>query len=631
MFMEYDFKGVLRIQNISKSNAVEIVGTISHYNGLLFNSITSLQADCEGALAVGGNAQFGFGLHGYDIGAAGMSGWESVIIGNHGNPEGYPSLLLGGIIDNNSTATRVYAGKVVMKLSNQQHYEENLFRFDCADGVSFVPDKICEDFFEYAKKQVIHTSDVLAQGSSEKITISDLQNLEQLELSDYENKNIKTDAKILCFNLDCDPGDSVKIGEIHLTEAMLEYDTIVINVPAEKITFADGATLYDGLPIQILPSIYPESQLMQDFASKLIFNFPNANEINMLNYAIIGSILAPNASVTGAGGSINGMLIADSLFQDAGMELHAFAISLEEELWGLTVNPQTANVEIVKRDSLSYEALPNAIFSLYLYNEETEEYDLKEAGLATSESGVLVIEELPIGVYKLVETQAPKGYALSETAEISFEIKTNNEGEIIQVNTIYISNAKLRGHVTFLKRDSEKQEIKLEGAIFSLFMYNTEEDEYELISSGLTTSEEGTLLIENLLPGEYKLVETKAPEGYYLSETAETQFTISLDQDGKIVELETINVANTKLGSVQIIKTDFEDAQITLAGALFTLKKFNAESDEYEELRTGLVTDEDGSLVIENLEPGKYMVVETKSPYGYKLPENPETLFTIEL
>ena len=607
------------------------LGTISYYNGLLFDRTTSLQADCEGALAVGGNAQFGSGTHGYDIGGAGVPGWESIIIGNHKNPHHYPSLLLGGTVDINSASTRVHAGKTVMKLSHQQHYEAHSFRFECADGVWFVEDETCEDFFAEAKKQVCYTSDLLTQGNSTTITQSDLQQLGQLNLSDYENTNIKTDAKILCFNLDCNPGDTVKVSEIHLTDALLDYDTVVINIPAETVTFADGAQLYDGVPIPIVPSTYPGNQLIQDLAARLIFNCPNAREVNMANYSVIGSIIAPNAAVLTTGGSINGMLIADSLFQDAGMQLHAFPISLGDTLWELDIDPPVCDVSVVTRDDSTHTALPGALFSLYQYNEETAGYDLIEDHLAVPAGGVLIIEALPVGDYKLVETKAPHGYALPEDTETLFEIKTNDEGEIIQVDTIYIDNEKARGHVNCLKIDSEDHNIKLRGAVFSLFMKDEHTHQYDLVASGLTTLANGTLTIENLLPGDYKLVETKAPDGYYLKPNAETHFTIALDHEGDIIPLPTIDIENTKLGCVLITKIDAEESQIKLPGAHFTLKKLDTETGEYEEIRTGLVTDEHGNLLLDDLYPGAYKLVETKAPYGYKLPSNPDTLFTIEL
>ena len=628
------FKEVLTIPSFLTANEFiesDALGTISHYNGLPFNSLTAFQADCEGAMAVCGNARFGSGTHGYDVGGAGVSGWETIIIGHYENPNNYPSLLLGSIVESSSTSARIYAGSVVMTLSKQPHYEENTFRFDCADGVFFAPDKLCEDFFENAKNQVLRTSGVLEQGNDKTITHAELHALGNLALADYENKNIKTDAKILCFNLNCTPDDSVNISEINLTDALLHYDAVIVSISAKKITFADGAMLHNGFPIFIVPRSYPGNKLVRDFASRLIFNFPNADEVEMHNYSVIGSIIAPKAVVNTSGGSINGMLVANSLIQASGMELHAFSAALGEALWGLELKALTTNVTAIKQDALDHTALPGALFSLYRYNEDMASYDLVHSGMETSAGGELVIEDLPPGSYKLSETHAPLGYMLAEAAEALFEIKLNDKGEIIPVHTIYIENAKAKGHVKFSKMDSENREIKLAGAVFSLFVFNEQLDKYELVFEELTTSVGGELEIDDLLPGVYKLVETKAPKGYYLKDNMEIPFTISLGEDGEIIEPGLIEITNTKLGSVQVIKTDSESALITLSGAAFILKYLNPNSGEYETIRTGLVTDTDGCFILEDLEPGEYKLVEEKAPYRYALPTNPETSFTIEL
>lgn len=61
------------------------------------------------------------------------------------------------------------------------------------------------------------------------------------------------------------------------------------------------------------------------------------------------------------------------------------------------------------------------------------------------------------------------------------------------------------------------------------------------------------------------------------------------------------------------------------------LYKQDTDSSNYEVYRTGLLSGVDGGLLIEDLEPGNYKLVETVSPTGYRLPDDPETYFTITL
>ncbi len=84
---------------------------------------------------------------------------------------------------------------------------------------------------------------------------------------------------------------------------------------------------------------------------------------------------------------------------------------------------------------------------------------------------------------------------------------------------------------------------------------------------------------------------------------------------------------------VAIQKTDIKDESKKLSGAEFTLyrKAFEGESGEtlegqegsYVNLSEKLTTDTDGQLIITNLVPGDYCLVETKAPLGYMEPTAP--------
>ncbi|MBD3108283.1 DUF11 domain-containing protein [Bacillus sp. AGMB 02131] len=73
-------------------------------------------------------------------------------------------------------------------------------------------------------------------------------------------------------------------------------------------------------------------------------------------------------------------------------------------------------------------------------------------------------------------------------------------------------------------------------------------------------------------------------------------------------------VANTPVGSVEIIKVDAENGK-TLQGAEFTL------TDQEGNVIT-LTTDENGNVTFNKLPYGEYQLEETKAPEGYLLPED---------
>lgn len=85
------------------------------------------------------------------------------------------------------------------------------------------------------------------------------------------------------------------------------------------------------------------------------------------------------------------------------------------------------------------------------------------------------------------------------------------------------------GGVVLQKVDADTSEV-LAGAVFELQDQSGNPEQ-----SGLMTGSDGKLAIDNLKPGEYQLVETKAPTGYELDQTP-IRFTIEKAQT-KAVEL----------------------------------------------------------------------------------------------
>ena len=716
--------------NLFLSNdVIARLGTITHYNGLLFGDLSAEQADCEGALAVGGNVVLGSPGHGYDVGAASVAGWESVVVGKYENPEGYPSFLLGGEVSPQSVSAQIYGGPVVLKDSYQQQYESGSFSFGSND-LRYEPDADIAAFFAYAKQQFDHTGRVLLGGTTQRIALSDIADLTALDQSVYLSETIDTDKRILIYTIECDEDDLLVFSDIGLGDYIAGYDVVVINAACKKIDFRNGAILYNGSVVNTsVPRIYSGNELIAMLASKVVFNFPNADEVRLENYGLIGSLIAPCAAITGIGGSTNGMLVADSLNQRNGKELHAFTLPMGEGLLALESKAEYTGITVYKTDGETaqplagalftlyeydgsagqavstgttgqdgllvfdrlapgsylleekapppgyslpevhewltvltnntegetqemeiiyiqntrtrYEVnflkldynddnikLGDAVFSLYVYNVQEARYDLLDTGLTTDAQGILNIDELLPGSYRLLETGAPAGYYLPEDYAIDFVVDMDGTVETAEDDVVKIYNQKLAS-ILLVKHDYDNQALVLEGAVYDLYLYDVDTDAYEVLSAGHTTNAEGEISISGLLPGRYKFVETAAPDGYYLEPGPGIEFVIEVDSNKRIIEPADIFAANKLLGKIQIYKVDSADYDLLLEGAEFTLYKYNEDESEYEEYRAGIVSDENGSVLIERLEPGEYKLIETKSPAGYTLPENPETFFTI--
>src|SRR5690606_11883125 len=126
-------------------------------------------------------------------------------------------------------------------------------------------------------------------------------------------------------------------------------------------------------------------------------------------------------------------------------------------------------------------------------------------------------------------------------------------------------------------------------------------------------------------PGDYQFIEMAAPFGYDLDPTP-INFTIEKAKtvdDVKQIEVTAKNELST--GSVELTKVDTDNKNVPIKDpAVFELQDENGKT-----LQENLTTNEEGTLVVDDLKPGNYQFVETKAPFGYDLDPTPVT-FTID-
>ncbi|MGQ8813759.1 SpaA isopeptide-forming pilin-related protein [Bacillus sp. NA_165.1] len=249
----------------------------------------------------------------------------------------------------------------------------------------------------------------------------------------------------------------------------------------------------------------------------------------------------------------------------------------------------TGQFEIVKVDAEDKtKVLSDAEFEVYKDGK-------KVAELKTDESGKVMSPKLPLGEYTVKEMKAPAGYKLSNK---EWKVTIQNEKEVVKVEA---ENEKILGSLQIIKMDDKDQTKRLAGAEFTL-----NDAKGNVVKEGITTDKSGTVKVDGLVPGEYTLEETKAPEGYEL-----TKQIIHVTVDGeKVVD---VKVTNSKsLGQFEIVKVDAEDKTKVLSDAEFEVYKDGKKVDT-------LRTDKTGKVISQKLEPGKYTLKETKAPQGYKL------------
>lgn len=203
-------------------------------------------------------------------------------------------------------------------------------------------------------------------------------------------------------------------------------------------------------------------------------------------------------------------------------------------------------------------------------------------------------------MYSIREKEAPKGYTLSNEV-YKFQVKDEDDKKNISYS---FKNSKIKGNIEFKKYDETNN--PLEGAEFTL--YNTGDDKFEKPIATALSGKDGKVRFENIEFGKYNIKETKAPDGYLLSNEV-LEATIS--ESGETVKTNPDSISNTIIkGNLKLLKvikgtkTPLKDAKITV----------------YKEDGTLVgeqVTDDDGFAKFENLHYGRYYYIETKAPSGY--------------
>lgn len=268
-----------------------------------------------------------------------------------------------------------------------------------------------------------------------------------------------------------------------------------------------------------------------------------------------------------------------------------------------TNKAKSGSVVLTKQDNVTKAGLAGAEFEL----QDSTGAKLRE-NLITNTTGKLELTNLAPGDYQLAEIAAPTGYVLDATP-VTFTVEFN-QTELLNLTK---ENTAKTGSVILTKQDSLTKQT-LADAEFEL-----QNEAGTKLQENLVTNADGEIEIVNLAPGNYQLVETKAPTGYQLDK-APVRFTIVFNQTEKLA-ISKENIAKT--GSVILTKVDGSSKE-KLAGAEFELR--NATGTK---VGGNFVTDADGKLVIADLAPGEYSLVETKAPTGYQL-DNTPILFAIE-
>nr|WP_243155117.1 SpaA isopeptide-forming pilin-related protein [Peptostreptococcus canis] len=228
--------------------------------------------------------------------------------------------------------------------------------------------------------------------------------------------------------------------------------------------------------------------------------------------------------------------------------------------------------------------------------------------------------------YRVIEKGVPNGYDPI--------IDTDGEGntDIINREIPVVKVKNKPNNVEFTKVSSIGQ--PLGGAIFKLQKEEStntwkDVDRYKNITSN---NLEAKIQMEKLAPGKYRLIETKAPEGFITPNNNQPVATFTVNKDGNIIDKKTNNDKNTIIinhpQAVDLTLFKYEgneSAQKPLRGATFKIYKNDSRPDKNNPTEEVIIkgvsewmTNGDGEVTINGLTNGTYWLRETKPPKGYE-------------
>ena len=336
-------------------------------------------------------------------------------------------------------------------------------------------------------------------------------------------------------------------------------------------------------------------------------------------------------TLTGEGSSMTS-LIADATFK------MALADSTLTANW----EPYSAKITLNKTDSVTGEALNEAIFGLYEWNGSTYVRigTLTDNGDGTYNTEVIEYSDTNLGKYKIVEESAPMYYTNSGWSK---DILIADPGYHEYVYNVTNDPNKVKAQA--IKIDDETGN-RIQGATFTIYEWNKEIGEYVEYARDITMDfqEDRSYLSEWLYSnrrneGKFRIVETLAPDGYYgdfassgNKVTNDIVITQNLDGQTIILQNEEGLYKNTRVkGTINLDKIDTEtekslaQGDATLDGAVYGL--YAAEDIYHKDTVIGKLYSKDelvqtektvnGRLSFEDVEIGRYYIKEITAPEGY--------------
>lgn len=366
------------------------IGTAGSFHIVAFDT-ANLNTHTNGnVLAKNLNAGSNFGTNGYDD--------ELTYVQN------YLKVNSGSASDSNHTLV-VGSSNNITPYDNGNRYQINNTAVDRPKNVVQDADTNNTPFIDLVrvKTEILQISANLRKNKDTNITQTSSGDKAVFSLTKPDSVgiiNVKyNDSKIFGRNI------------IQLSGFQSDHEgSIVINVDctgATEINMPQAYVVIDGVQ-------QGTNEVVEFSAGKVLWNFINAEGVTINTHLMTGMIIAPGATVN-INQNLNGTVVADTVNVKAESHRTDFTgrivpgEDVEDDI------PTTTHITIQKsRTGYVGLVLADARFDLYVWNNNVWQ-KIDKSDIITNENGLVTVTGIKKDTaYRLVETQAPPGYILSE-------------------------------------------------------------------------------------------------------------------------------------------------------------------------------------------------------------------------
>ena len=277
-------------------------------------------------------------------------------------------------------------------------------------------------------------------------------------------------------------------------------------------------------------------------------------------------------------------------------------------------NEEKPDLTIRKIDSVVGDGLKGAKFEVRVAkdgNQNGTYQQLDKSYYYTDENGLIKLDNLDTGWYKIKEVEPPVGFMLKEPSEQTIYVEHDKSVEVTFENIP-------KSALVIRKVDSDTG-APLANAWFRVRYLGGTSGSGGTIIGEYNTSANGNIVVTGLDAGTYIVEEINAPDGYVIDTAPQTAYISGKEQD-----CITLTFTNSKNGALLIKKVDSVTGE-----PLSDVEFFVTTSDGtvVGNANGKFVTDTTGTILISDIAPGTTLVVkETKTRESYVLDETPQTI-----